>query len=68
VDPQRINRDIDALAAEVIHHLAKLPNAVVKVTVEIQADAPGGVPDDVVRTVSENCRTLKFTDHGFEKE
>jgi hypothetical protein len=68
VDAQRINRDVGALAAEIIHHLAKLPNAQVKVTVEIQADLPAGVPDDVVRTVSENCRTLKFINHGFEKE
>jgi hypothetical protein len=29
---------------------------------------PNGVPDDVVRTVSENARTLKFTDHGFEDD
>lgn len=35
-----------------------------------QADrgVPNGVPDDVVRTVSENARTLKFTDHGFEED
>jgi len=38
------------------------------VTAEIQARAPGGVPNNVVRTVSENCRKLKFTSQGFEKE
>jgi hypothetical protein len=27
-----------------------------------------GVPDQIVRTVTENCRTLKFKSHGFEKE
>ena len=27
-----------------------------------------GVSEHVVRTVSENSRTLKFTSHGFEKE
>jgi len=67
VDAQRINRDV-GLAAEIIHHLAKLPRTELKVTVEIQADVPNGVPEDVVRTVSENCRTLKFSNHGFEKE
>lgn len=30
--------------------------------------APGGVPDTVVSIVSENCRTLKFADFGFERE
>ena len=29
---------------------------------------PSGVPDTVVRTVTENSRTLKFTQQGFEKE
>ena len=27
-----------------------------------------GAPDHVVRTVTENSRTLKFTSQGFEKE
>ena len=27
-----------------------------------------GAPDHVVRTVTENSRTLKFTNQGFEKE
>ena len=68
VDAARISRDMDTLAKEVVQHLASLPGAVVKVTVEIQASVPSGVPDATVRTVSENCRTLKFTSHGFEKE
>ena len=39
--------------------------------VEVQArdhrDVPDGVPDDVVRTVTENAKTLKFEQHGFEE-
>jgi hypothetical protein len=27
---------------------------------------PGGVKEDVIRTVQENARTLKFGSHGFE--
>jgi len=27
-----------------------------------------GAPEDVVRTVTENCRTLKFSDYDFEEE
>lgn len=68
VDPTRISRDVGAIANEVIQHLASLVGAEVKVTVEIQARVPAGVPESVVRTVSENCRTLKFTSHGFERE
>ena len=38
------------------------------VTLEISAEVPSGAPDHVVRTVTENSRTLKFTNQGFEKE
>jgi hypothetical protein len=68
VDAARISRDVGTIANEIIQHLASLPNSEISVTVEIQARAPGGVPDNVVRTVSENCRTLKFKSQSFEKE
>ena len=42
--------------------------AKVTVTLEISAEVPSGVPDQAVRTVTENSRTLKFSDQGFEKE
>jgi hypothetical protein len=38
------------------------------VTLEIQAKIPSGAPDNVVRTVTENGRTLKFKNQEFEKE
>ena len=68
VDSARISRDVGTIANEIIQHLASLPNSEVDVTVEIQARVPGGVPDNVVRTVSENCRTLKFKSQSFEQE
>ena len=37
-----------------------------EVVLEIQVRVPGGVKDDVVRTVTENSNTLKFKTHGFE--
>lgn len=37
-------------------------------TLEIEADIPNGAPDTIVRTVTENSRTLKFTNQGFEEE
>ena len=42
--------------------------AKVKVTLEIEAEIPDGVSDQVVRIVTENSQTLKFTSHGFEEE
>ena len=56
------------IADEVISHLAGLVGANVRVTLEIQAEVPSGVPDTIVRIVTENGRTLKFTSQGFELE
>jgi hypothetical protein len=66
IDPNRAGRDIGRIAEEV-QHLTTLERANVRIILDVQADAPEGVPDDVQRVVAENCQTLKFTSHGFEK-
>lgn len=68
MNPTRVGRDASQIAEEVIAHLAGLVGANVTVTLEIEAEIPNGVPDHVVRTVTENSWTLKFTSQGFEKE
>ena len=68
LDPARVGRDASKIAEEVIAHLVGLMGASVRVTLEIEADIPGGTPDNVVRTVTENSRTLKFGQAGFEEE
>jgi hypothetical protein len=68
LDPQRVGRDASRVADEVIAHLTGLVGSNVKVSLEIEAEIPAGAPDNVVRTVTENSRTLKFTTQGFEKE
>ena len=68
LDPTRAGRDASRVADEVIAHLVGLIGANVTVTLEIEAEIPSGAPDNVVRTVTENSRTLKFTSQGFEKE
>jgi hypothetical protein len=68
LDPTRVGRDAGRIADEVIAHLAGLVGSTVEVTLEIEARAEPGIPENVVRTVMENSRTLKFTTHGFEKE
>ena len=67
LNPIRVGRDASTIAEEIIQQLAKLPGAQVEITLEIEADVPEGVPDDVVRTVTENGNTLKFTSQGFEE-
>ncbi|SHE99612.1 Swt1 family HEPN domain-containing protein [Desulforamulus putei] len=68
LDSTRVTRDAGTIAQEVISHLTALMGAEVEITLEINARVPSGVPDDVVRTVTENCRTLKFISHGFEND
>jgi hypothetical protein len=68
LDPQRVGRDASRVAEEVLTHLAGLVGANVRVTLEIEVDIPGGAPDNVVRIVTENGRTLKFQDSAFESE
>ena len=68
LDATRVGRDASRIADEVIAHLAGLVGSNVTVTLEIEADIPAGAPENVVRTVTENSRTLKFTSQGFEKE
>jgi hypothetical protein len=68
LNPARVGRDASIVAEEVIAHLAGLIGAKVKVTLEVEAEVPSGVADNVVRTVTENSQALKFTSHGFERE
>jgi hypothetical protein len=68
LDSTRVGRDAGRIADEVIAHLAGLVGSTVKVTLEIEAQVPSGAPDNVVRTVTENSLTLKFTTQGFERE
>jgi predicted AAA+ superfamily ATPase len=68
LDATRAGRDAGKIAEEIISHLSGLMGAEVKVTLEIEAQIPDGAPDNVVRTVTENSRTLKFKTQGFESE
>jgi predicted AAA+ superfamily ATPase len=68
LDPTRVGRDAGRIAEEVIAHLVGLSGAAVTVTLEISASVPAGTPDNVVRIVTENSRTLKFSGGAFEKD
>ena len=68
LDTTRVGRDAGRIAEEVISHLSGMVGATVKVTLEVETTTPSGAPDHVVRTVTENCSTLKFSSFGFEEE
>jgi len=67
IDPLRLGRDASQIAEEVVQHFTRVPGARVEITLEIQADLPDGAPEKLIRDVSENCRTLRFSNHGFEE-
>ncbi|RAQ38573.1 AAA+ family ATPase, partial [Arthrospira sp. O9.13F] len=66
IEALRLNRDAGVISDEVIQHLISLKNTKVKITLEIQADIPDGIPENVARTIMENCQTLKFQQKGLE--
>jgi hypothetical protein len=68
LDPARVGCDASQIADVVVAHLVGLIGAKVTATLEIEAEIPTGAPDNIVRTVTENSRTLKFTSAGFEQE
>lgn len=66
VDPERYARDLTRVSQEVLQQLSVTNGATLRVTLEIHAEAPAGFPDDKVRVVLENARTLKFEQSSFE--
>ncbi len=63
----RLERDASEVFREVVQHLEVQLGSRVRITLEIEADIPDGAPGDVVRTVTENARTLRFTQSAFEE-
>ena len=63
-----MTRDAGQIADEVLQHLTGLVGAEAQVSLEIQIRVPEGVPSEVIDTVRENCRTLKFKNYGFDEE
>ncbi|MCC6611669.1 MAG: DUF499 domain-containing protein [Burkholderiales bacterium] len=68
LEPARVGRDAGRAAEEIIQHLVVLPTSDAEIVLEIQVRVPGGIPESVVRTIIENCRTLKFDSFNFESE
>ena len=54
------------IADEVVSHLVGLVGADVEVTIEVAAKRDQGFAGDLTRTVTENAKTLKFEQYGFE--
>jgi predicted AAA+ superfamily ATPase len=67
LDNTRIGRDVQRLVEEVISHLTSVDGAQIEVSLELNVKSAEGFSPQVVRTVSENCRTLRVQNFGFEE-
>ncbi len=69
-DPRRPIPELTKIVDEVIDRLAQQTDVRLKVTLQVEAEhsAADGFADDTIRTISENAKTLRFKDFGWEKD
>jgi hypothetical protein len=66
LNSDKIALDFKNIADEILAHLREDGTDLI-VRIEIEANKPVGFEEDQVRTLSENARTLKFDQSGFEE-
>lgn len=66
LDNTRVIRHMGTLMDEVINHLMSVDGANIEIKLLVDASMPDGTPVPIVRTVTENCRTLHVEDSGFQ--
>jgi hypothetical protein len=66
VDPERYGRDLTRLSQEILQPLTSVDGAQVRISVEIHAERLEGFPEDKIRVIQENARTLRFDQSKFE--
>ena len=66
MDGHRSLMKIGKIDENVLAHLASIPGAEVKITYTLEVTVPNGIPDNTLRTVNENAKSLKIDTHGFE--
>lgn len=67
LNPERLSRDFGKVAQEVVAQLTSLLGTRVEIIVDITAINEDGFSTATVRNITENAKTLRFTDFGFEE-
>ncbi len=67
LDNTRVIKNVGNLMDEVINHLMNIDGASVEIKLLVDATMPNGTPVPIVRTVTENCRTMHVEDSGFQE-
>lgn len=69
INVDRLSVEAATIGDEIVKHLQGLVGANVEISIDIQATVPDGVPDDIVRIVTENISALRFDEGaGFEED
>jgi hypothetical protein len=69
VSADRLSVEAVSIGEEIVKHLQGLIGADVEISIDISARIPDGIPDDIIKIVTENASTLRFDpDSGFEED
>lgn len=66
ISPERPAREIHQIVEAIIEQLTTIPGSDVSITMEIDAEVPGGLDRAKVRTLMENATTLGFIDKAVK--
>ena len=64
----RYARELNRVSQEIIQPLAATPGVTFDIVLEVHATCPDGFPDERVRVIGENARTLRFSTSEFEDQ
>jgi predicted AAA+ superfamily ATPase len=68
LDPNRPTPQVSNIAQSILAELDRVRGAKITLTLDIEAEAPSGFPEDVESVVRDNARDLRLRDFGFEEK
>lgn len=66
IDPVRVSKDIQTIVSEIVSQIQSVDGTQIDLTFEVNAYANEGLPQQLQRTLSENCKTMKIADFRFD--
>src|SRR5262249_22938218 len=66
LDPNRPTPQVSNIAQSILSELDRARGATIKLTLDVDAEAPEGFAEDVESIVRDNAASLRITDYGFE--
>jgi hypothetical protein len=66
LDPSRPTPTVSNIAQSILSELDRVRGTAITLTLDIDAEAPDGFPEDVVEIVKANAESLRITESGFE--